>query len=835
MTAFLLSIFIVVTVLVIIGLVLLMVLEMTREKARLVKSLSMALFLVRLPRDEISQTQERKQDKERIGVMEQMISSFATMHEGGWKGVVRGQPAIVLEMAVHHVGEEIHFYIAGPAKSADLIQRTVHGFYPTASVERVSDYNIFNPHGAHAGSVLTLAKKYFLPLRTYVSLESDPLGNISNALSKLEREGEGAAIQVVMQHTENVWSKKSFKIAKFMQQGKSYERAVSQAAGGFIGFLKELSRGTGGDSTKKKEQEEKAKTSLTPLVQETIKGIEQKASKVGFKVNVRLIASAPDTLRAERILEQLENAFAQFTHPAWNSLKPRRAKGRALRQLLYNFSFRIFSASEAILLNTEEVTSLFHFPIPTLATPRIEWLKAKAAPPPENLPQSGEGDGVVIGDSLYRGQVNAVRMLREDRRRHLYIVGQTGTGKSTLLSEMIRQDIEKGEGVGVIDPHGELAELVLGLIPKERAEDVVYFNPGDMERPVGLNMLEAKEEDQRDFAVQEMIAIFMKLFPPEVIGPMFEHNMRNAMLTLMADPEHPGTIVEIPRIFTDEPYVRSLLPKVTDPIVRAFWEKEMAKTSDFHKSEMLGYLVSKVGRFVENEMMRNIIGQPKSGFNIRDIMDGRKILIANLSKGKMGEVNSSLLGMILVSKLQMAAMARGDIAQEGRADFYLYIDEFQNFTTDSIATILSEARKYRLNLIMAHQFIAQLPENIKNAAFGNVGSLAALRIGANDSEYLQKQFEPSFSQNDLISLDNFNAVVRLMIRGQTSRPFNMVVQKPWERGVKPNTEMAKALKELSRLKYGKARDTVQKEILERSQLARPISASPTLTPGESNK
>ncbi|MDO8558116.1 MAG: type IV secretion system DNA-binding domain-containing protein [bacterium] len=834
MTAFFLTIFIVIIVLVIIGLILFMLLEMKREKARLIKSLNMALFLVRLPKEDIS-GEERKQDKERIAVMEQLISSFATMHEGGWKGVVSGQPAVVLEMAVHHIGEEIHFYIAGPVRSAELIQRTVHGFYSAASVERVQDYNIFNPHGTHAGSVLTLAKRYFLPLRSYVTLESDPLNNISNALSKLEREGEGAAIQVVMQHAGNSWNKKAFAVARLMQRGKSYEAAVSEAAGGFLGFLKELSGGVGGEDKKKKEADEKAKTSLTPLAQETIKGIEGKASKAGFSVNVRLIASAPDALRAERILEQLENAFAQFSHPAWNGFKPRRVKGRALRNLLYNFSFRVFSEDEAMLLNTEEISSLYHFPISTLQTPRIGWLKAKTAPPPENLPEAEEGDGVTIGDSLFRGQARAVRMLREDRRRHLYVVGQTGTGKSTLLSEMIRQDIEKGEGVGIIDPHGDLAELALSLVPRERIKDVVYFNPGDMERPVGLNMLEAKGEDQRDFAVQEMIAIFMKLFPPEVVGPMFEHNMRNAMLTLMADPENPGTIVEIPRIFTDEAYVRSLLPKVQDPVVRAFWEKEMAKTSEFHKSEMLGYLVSKVGRFVENEMMRNIIGQPRSGFNIRDIMDNRKILIANLSKGKMGEVNSSLLGMILVSKLQMAAMARGDITQEGRADFYLYIDEFQNFTTDSIATILSEARKYRLNLIMAHQFIAQLPENIKNAAFGNVGSLCALRVGADDGEYLAKQFEPAFSQQDLLNLDNFNAVVKLMIRGQTSRPFNTLVHKPWERGVKPDLQAAQALKEFSRLTYGRAREVVQKEILERSQLARPVAAPSAMTPGESNK
>jgi hypothetical protein len=833
MTVEILTAFIFLLVLLIAGLSFYLVLDIIRGRARVVKSLNMALFLVRLPRDSANAADDRKTHKERIAVMEQLISSFSTLHESGWKGLVYGEPQIIFEMAVHHVGEEIHFYVSGPTHYADLIQRTVHGFYPDAAVERTGDFNIFAPHGVHAASSLVLSKKFYLPVRTYATLESDPLGNISNALSKLEKEGEGAAVQIVIQHAEKGWNENSMRVAKLMQRGKSYESSVAEVSGGFGALIRDIASGAGVD-TKKKEEEEKTKSAMTPLVQETIKGIGEKASKSAFQVNIRLIASARDEFRAIHILEQMENSFVQFSHPAWNGFKPKRAKGRALRQMIYDFSFRTFSPDMAMILNTEEIASVFHFPLPTTSTPRINWLKAKVAAPPENLPDEVEGQTVILGDSVYRDETKAVRLLREDRRRHFYIVGQTGTGKTTMISEMIRQDIERGEGVGIIDPHGELAEGVLAMIPKERADDVVYFNPGDMDRPVGLNMLEAKTEEQRDFAVQEMIAIFMKLFPPEVIGPMFEHNMRNAMLTLMADPDNPGTIVEIPRIFTDEPYVRTLLAKVTDPIVRAFWEKEMAKTSDFHKSEMLGYLVSKVGRFVENEMMRNIIGQPRSGFNIREIMDKKKILIANLSKGKMGEVNSSLLGMILVSKLQMAAMARADVGQEGRPDFYLYIDEFQNFTTDSIATILSEARKYRLNLIMAHQFIAQLPENIKNAAFGNVGSICALRVSADDGEYLQKQFEPQFSQNDLVNLDNFHAVAKLMIRGETSRPFNMIVRKPWERGIKPDLQTGEAVREMSRLKYGRPRAAVQGDIFNRSQLARP-SAAPAMTPGEINK
>ena len=411
------------------------------------------------------------------------------------------------------------------------------------------------------------------------------------------------------------------------------------------------------------------------------------------------------------------------------------------------------------------------------------------------------------------------------------MVGQTGTGKTTFLRNLIAQDFAHGRGVGVIDPHGDLAEAVLGLVPPERAEDVVYFDPADMEQPMGLNMLEWRGVEQKDFAVQEMIAIFMKLFPPEVIGPMFEHNMRNAMLTLMADQENVGTIVEIPRIFTDDAYVRGLLPKVTDPIVRAFWEKEMAKTTEFHKSEMLGYLISKVGRFVENEMMRNIIGQQHSGFNLRDIMDSGKIFIANLSKGRVGEVNSSLLGLILVAKMQMAAMGRADMPEEDRRDFYLYIDEFQNFTTDSIATILSEARKYKLNMILAHQFIAQLPDSIREAVFGNIGSLISFRVGPKDAEFLVKQFSPVFTEDDLVNIENFNAYVRLLVSGRVERPFNIHIAKPSV----GNLVRARSLKELSRVRFGRPRAAVAADILNRSHLAQGPETHATFVPGERNR
>ncbi|MEK9135161.1 MAG: type IV secretion system DNA-binding domain-containing protein, partial [Patescibacteria group bacterium] len=542
-----------------------------------------------------------------------------------------------------------------------------------------------------------------------------------------------------------------------------------------------------------------------------IKTIEEKIQKPVFEANIRLIASAGKIERAEEIIGHLEGVFGQFTSSG-NSFKTERAKKGGLKKLIYNFSFRNFDDGKKNILNLEELASVFHFPLPHTESPNIKWVKSGFAAPPSELPEKGLN---VLGKVIFRGEEKQVSFAsREDRRRHFYVVGQTGTGKTSLFREMIRQDIQNGEGVGVIDPHGELIEDILEQIPKDRVDDVVLFEPFDMERPMGLNMLEYDTPEQKDFAVQEMIAIFYKLFPPEIIGPMFEHYMRNAMLAMMADKDNPGTLVEIPRIFTDDEFMEQKLSKVTDPIVRSFWMKEWKQTTGSTKSDMLGYVVSKVGRFIENEMMRNIIGQSHSGFDLTEIINSGKIFLANLSKGQTGEVNSSLLGLILVSKIQMAAMKRTKIPEDERKDFYLYVDEFQNFTTDSIATILSEARKYRLNLTLTHQYISQLTEEIRNAVLGNVGTIGAYRVGASDAEFLEKQFEPEFSRFDLVNLDNFTLILKLMINNKVYPAFKIQTILPQ----KGNKDIVAPIKKLSKLKYGRPRQEVEAEIIQRSRL-----------------
>ena len=817
-----------------------------REHYFLVRALNLTLVKVRMPRlfseKEMGEKEQRTQ-KDTIGVMEQLLSVLAQVQDKGLMGFILGRPYMVFEIACSNVGEEITFYFSTPRKWLSSFEKSIHALYPVAEITRIKDYNIFHPQGVSVGAVMKQQTHWALPVKTYRTLEIDPIETITNSLSKLNESGEGAAFQILIRPAKSSVRKFGLKVARQMQKsGHEFSRAKREVSISPESVFIEANRILNPKSPKQAAHEAdlqrqgqmnpntpwfyQGQQPITPLHQETIKAVEGKSAKLFFETNIRLIASAPTEAEAEEILTHMEGAFAQFGDVHLNGFRSIRKRGKTLQNLLFRFSFRIFSSQDSILLNSEEVTSIFHFPNVPLETPKVEFLKAKPASPPVDLSR----EGIIIGRNIYRGQETLVRMALEDRRRHLYVVGQTGTGKTTLLQEMIRQDIMAGNGVGVIDPHGDLAESVLSIVPRNRAEDVIYFDPSDTERPMGLNMLEWKTPEQKDFAVQEMIRIFEKLFPPEVIGPMFEHNMRNAMLTLMADPEDPGTIAEIPRIFTDEAFAKAKVAKVHDPMVQAFWEKEMSKTTEFHKSEMLGYLISKVGRFVENEMLRNIIGQGRSGFDIKDIMDNGKIFIANLSKGKTGEVNASLLGLVLVAKMQMAALARASMPEEQRRDFFLYVDEFQNFTTDSISTILSEARKYKLNLIIAHQFISQLSDQIREAVFGNVGSLISFRIGSKDAEFLVKQFAPVFNERDLVNIDNFSNYVKLMVHGKNTLPFNTEIFK----ASPGNPDALAALKEFSRMKFGKDKNSVEQEIFGRSKLAQ-ISGSANMIPGESNR
>ncbi len=717
----------------------------------------------------------------------------------------------------------IGFYIVVPGYMREFVERQVQAQYTTAQVEEVQLPQIISPDSVVVGAALKQKKSFIYPMLTYHDMQGDPIVSITNVLSRLQTD-ESLAIQYIVRSANPSWHDRARSFIRNVQTGKGSQMSVPSPV---KGIATEVFRTF---VPKKNPQDQLSPGDYRPTTQEErlIEEVAKKNSKAGLEVNVRVVAVSPHSQRVQVLLKNAVDSFSQFTNYDVGGNGFLRADPMQRDRIVRDYIHRRFDPSRQCVLSTDEMASLWHLPTPWTETPNILWLTARKASVPPNVPITG----LLLGKNVYRGVETEIRILPEDRRRHIYIIGKSGVGKSVLMQSMAIQDIQQGHGVCVIDPHGDLVEHIIGHVPKERAEDVIYFNPSDIERPVGLNMLEASTPDERDFSVQEMIAIFYKLFPPEMIGPIFEHNMRNVMLTLM-EGKPVGTIAEIPRMFTDTAFQKSRVAHVTDPVVRSFWEKEMAKTADFHKSEMLGYIISKVGRFVENSMMRNIIGQTQSGFDFSEVMDKQKILLVNLSKGTTGEVNSALLGLIIVSKLQMAALRRASKPEEERKDFYLYIDEFQNFVTDSIATILSEARKYRLDMTIAHQYINQLVNGqdtkIRDAVFGNAGTMVAFRVGVEDAEYISKEFEPVFSSLDLVNLDRYSANVKLLVHNTASRPFTMQTAPP-KTG---SRDIAAVLKELSRLKYGRDRKAVEAEIFERTQLgassgSQPMSSEPRI-------
>ncbi len=763
-----------------------------------------------------SQEDRLEHIKEEIGITETFFAAIAGMKaERGLLAWLKGRSDhIACEIVVHN--GLIYFYVEVPKRLQQMTEQQIHAQYPYAEINQITDYNIFTEASTIVGAYIVGQETPVAPIKTYKKLDSDPLSAIVNVLAKVREHNASAAVQFVIRSAKKKWRRKAVGMINEARKGKKSGGGIhTMVASGILSFGQELIQSAVSGSSKKTEKKEAEKKELTATEEEMIKNIQEKISKGGLDVTIRLLSAADHEETAKHNLDNLISSFSQYNlyqyGNTFSALVPRNQT-----TLIRDFIFRSFNEKRSLVFNTEEMASVWHLPLHSTEAPNIKWLGARRAPPPPNAPKSG----LLLGHVEYRGLDVPIYMKEADRRRHLYIIGKSGTGKSVLIGNLAKQDIANGHGVCVVDPHGDLVEDILASIPKHRADDVIVFNPSDFDRPIGLNMLEAKSEDQKDFAVQEMIAIFYKLFPPEMIGPMFEHNMRNVMLTLMADLDNPGTIIDIPRMFTDDAYVKQYLKKLKDPVVRAFWEKEMAKTSDFHKSEMLGYLISKVGRFVENEMMRNIMGQQKSGFDFRDVMDQQKILLVNLAKGTTGEVNAKLIGLIIVAKLQMAAMGRADMSEADRKDFYLYIDEFQNFVTDSISTILSEARKYRLDLVIAHQYMGQLvdekgKDDVRKAVLGNVGTICSGRIGPEDADILAKEFSPVFGSYDLLNPPQYSYFVKLLIDNEAAKPFNMLTYP----GKKGNKELGAAIKQLSRLKYGRDRRIVEAEILERTQLA----------------
>ncbi len=716
----------------------------------------------------------------RAGAAEQFFTSLAGLHRGGGP-LSLGVPQINLSFEIIADHEHIHFVVVSPREVCSLVEKQLHAAYPSAEIKEVQEYDIFQKEGyVSFNQLVTTGPKYY-PIRTYVDLgeETDSLNTITSALTKLAQ-GEAAVIQIVVSPADASWQR----------QGQA-----------FILKAKEMERKPEGESR-------------VVLGKETEEAIARKVNKPGFYALIRIVTVAPTKASADLQLSSIVTSLSQFSAP--------QLAGFAVKKALFKKSFMVDFLYRHVprfmhwtVFSSEELATLFHLPNKWVATPNIKWLGAKTGAIPLDLPTAG----LYLGRASSRGIEVPVYLQRNDRRRHTYIIGQTGTGKSELLKFMAYQDIVAGEGLCFVDPHGDAVEDLLQMIPKERQADVIYFDPGDLERPPALNILEAETEEGKHLVINSFISLLYKLYDPNrtgILGPRLERAVRNVMLTAMSEKEN--TLVEVFRLLTDPVFAASKVPLITDPIVKKYWTDELAQTSDFHKSETLGYFVSKFDRFVTEKLMRNIIGQGKSSFSFREVMDQRKVLLVNLSKGRIGEENSNFLGLILVPRILTAAMGRVEIPEEQRPDFYLYVDEFQNFATPDFVQILSEARKYRLNLIVANQFIGQLTEDIKRAVFGNVGTKILFRVGAEDAEFLESEVSPDFSRMDLLNAAIGQAYVRLLINGVPSIPFRMRTDWSQIQAIARDPRRAAQIKEESRMKYTRPAAEVEEEIRLRARL-----------------
>lgn len=710
----------------------------------------------------------------------------------------------------------ISFYVVAPREHQAYLEHQLNAIYPEAVIEEVRDYNMFRPDGVILAATAHTKSENILPLKTYQKDDADPLNSIINAMSKVG-EQEGLAVQYIVRSARGDWHSRARQVVHKAQETGSLSQALgSSFAREAMNLAHELGKS---GKTQTLNDPNKSVKKLSAKEEEALKGIEEKNSKAGLDVNLRLIASAATETRARAMINELSASFSQYNYYEYgNSLSVSLQKHSDA--IISDFIFRRFKEHHCFILNTEEMASLYHLPLKNAETPNILWLTAKQAAAPVNLPS----EGLLLGTNTYRGVSHDVRIKPLDRLRHTYIIGKSGVGKSVLLANMAIQDILAGHGLCMIDPHGDLIDDVLRRVPPERAEDVIIFAPADIERPLSINLLEfdARYPEQKTFVINEMIGIFDKLYDLKATGgPIFEQYMRNAMLLIMSDPASGSTLMEIPKVLADASFRNLKLSRCTDPTVVDFWRKEAEKAGgDAALANVVPYVTSKLTSFISNDMMRPIIGQQNSSFNLRDIMDSRKILLVSLPKGIVGELNAYLLGMIIVGKILMAALSRADLSSAERKDFYLYIDEFQNFTTGSVSQILSEARKYGLGLIMAHQYIGQLTKkgdtSIKEAVFGNVGTMITFKVGSEDAEFLKKEFSPVFNEYDLINVEKYTAYVKLLIDNTTSRPFS--INTPWPLAGEERDDMPGKLKHLSRMKYGQSREKVEAEILERSKI-----------------
>ena len=780
------------------------------EKAPRFQALKMTLYEIALPEPKSDDSGGRaKTLKELISGMEQFYSGLLSVEDAA-----SGEPHYyALELAVPADSPELQFYAAVPNSKRNLFEKQLLAIFPNAHLSpQPYDYNVFAPGGASLVSEAHFAENPALPLKDYTDFDYDPINAITNAFAKIEHKGEGAALQIIIEPRAERHVKHYRKILQALRKGEKHSTAFSTPETAFGEFARDISKTLFSNKPKDKQKEKEAETRQAEANKSHIEQVEKKIAAPIVGATIRLVVSSSDEGKAGQVLGEMEAAFNQFANTQGNRLEFMRAAPRRAQSILNDFSFRVPDSS-ALPMSLRELTTIYHFPPSGIeSSPHLKQARLTHAPAPIDLPQTG----AFLGTNSYRGQQTEIRLAPEDRLRHFYVIGQTGTGKTGLMKSMIIQDIKNGEGCCFIDPHGTDILDILGSVPPERYKDVIYFDPADLSRPFSLNFLEydISRPEQKTFIVNELLMIFKRLYGdvPESMGPAFEQYFRNATQLVMEDPASGSTILDIARVLANAEFRREKLAKSMNPIVNQFWNEIATKAGGEASLEnIVPYITNKFDDFTANDFIRPIIGQQESSFKFREVMDTKKILLINLSKGRLGEKNANLLGLIIVGKLFMAALSRADSPRAAHSPFYLYIDEFQNVTTDSIPGILSEARKYKLSLSMAHQFLSQIDESVRDAVFGNVGNMAIFRVGEEDGEFFAKQFAPVFTALDFVNLETRNAYVKILSKGVPQKPFDMKTP-----DLPPvNLAQVDDLIHLSSLTYGRDRATVETMIRER--------------------
>ncbi len=773
------------------------------------KALNMRLYEIILP--ENKQGGEVKNVKEFIVFMEQFYMSMLSISHDIKN---KENDYYTLEIAKPNGGNEVSFFVSVPKEMSDLFEKSIFALFPDCTVKHsTEDYNIFSNNGFQVAAYSSSIKTSAIPIRTYDKIEGDPISLIMSAFTKLKKSGEAASMQILVRPAGEEFIKKYSVMLESLRKGETLKRVLARDSfvKDFILNFKEMN--------KTKEEIDKDKAKPKKLEDEkALEGITKKIDSTILDTNLRLIVNAEDLQRAKSILHEIASTFMQYTEVDGNSLQFKMLEGKRLNEEIHNFIYRIWNSDESLPLNIKELATLYHLPSYVKNFNQLRKTDAATSAAPMDLPQ----EGLFLGVNEFRHLTTKVFIPAPDRLRHMYIIGQTGTGKSVMMVNSILQDIQNGNGCCFIDPHGEDILKVLGNIPKERWDDVIYFDPADTEMPFGLNMLEfdAKKPEQKTFVINELFSIFKKLFAeasPESMGPAFEQYFRNASALVMEHPESGCTLFDISRVLSDADYRDYKLAHSKNPIINQFFKNALATSGEQGFENYVPYITNKFDIFTSNEIMRPIIGQERSSFNISEIMDNKKILLVNLSKGRLGDINAYLIGLILVGKFLMAALGREDL--DNKPPFYLYLDEFQNVATKSISAILSEARKYKLALIMAHQYIKQLTEDIKGAVFGNVGSKIAFRISEEDAKFLEASFVPVFTANDIMKIENFNCYAAILVKGYPQKPFNIreVFFNDYSRpyAPKPDQETIEILKRMSKDKYGRPRAEIDEEIMKK--------------------